>query len=443
MSQRDSTTETESTAVKNQEKAAPKRAPRPGLVELFPGSADGAPPVFPVRGTMIVGRGSQSDIRLVDDQVSRRHASVERRSDGLHVCDLGSRYGTFVNGTPVTADGMLAPPGAVVRFAETVLLVVDDVTLHAEAPHRLKASFLDAEHDVVAGPTLFRTWDHATRAASLRHPVLIQGESGSGKETIARLIHAGSSARAPFVAVNVAAIPEALFESELFGHVRGAFTGASASAAGAFRDAAGGVLFLDEVGDLRLDLQVKLLRAIDQKRVRPVGSSVEHPADTRVVAATHRDLHADAVAGRFRLDLYHRLAGIVVHVPPLRERRDEILLQARARLRLEAPNLVLTAGSAERLALGRWPGNARELSHALGRASLRALSANRKEIMGEDLPALDETSDGQQTLASVQEIMRQTGGNATLAAKALGVSRSTLYNLFRRLGIDPHELRAG
>jgi DNA-binding NtrC family response regulator len=443
MSQRDSTSETESTAVRDPDKAAPKKAPRPGLVELFPGCPDGAPPVFPVRGAMIAGRGSQADLRLADDQVSRRHASVERRADGLQICDLGSRYGTFVNGAPVTTDAVLAPPGSVVRLAETVLLVVDDVTLHADAPHRLKASFLDADHDVVAGPTLFRTWDHATRAASLRHPVLIQGESGSGKETIARLIHAGSSARSPFVAVNVAAIPEALFESELFGHERGAFTGASASTTGAFRDAAGGVLFLDEVGELRLDLQVKLLRAIDQKRVRPVGSRVEHPADTRVVAASHRDLHAEAVAGRFRLDLYHRLAGIVVHVPPLRERRDEILLQARARLRDETPNLVLTARAAERLALGRWPGNARELSHALGLASLRALSANRNKIMAEDLPPLDEATDGQPTLASMQEVMRQAGGNATLAAKSLGVSRSTLYNLFRRLGIDPRELRAG
>ncbi len=443
MSQSESTSETESTAVREPEPGAPKKVPRPGLVELFPGSPDGAPPTFPVSGTMIIGRGGQGDIRLADDQVSRRHASVERRATGLFVRDLESRHGTFVNGAPVPSDGVLAPPGAVLRAGETLFLVVDDAALYAHAPRRLKASFLDARHDVVAGPSLIRTWDHATRAAALRHPVLIEGESGSGKETIARLIHAGANRQSPFVAVNVAAIPEALFESELFGHERGAFTGATAATTGAFRDASGGVLFLDEVGELRLDLQVKLLRAIDQKRVRPVGSRVEHPTDTRVVAATNRDLEAEAAAGTFRLDLYHRLAGIVIRVPPLRDRRDEILLQARALLLSDGPNLSLTAGAAERLALGRWSGNARELSHALGQASLAALSANRREILCDDLPPLADTGVGQPTVARLQAVMREANGNATLAAKTLGVSRATLYNLFRRLGLDPRELRAG
>jgi DNA-binding NtrC family response regulator len=274
--------------------------------------------------------------------------------------------------------------------------------------------------------------------------VLITGESGAGKEVIARIIHGGQKRRAPFVAVNLAAVPEALFESELFGHQRGSFTGATSERTGAFRDAADGVLFLDEVGELRLDLQVKLLRAIDQKRVRPVGGREEYPAPARVVTATNVDLRDAAAKGFFRLDLYHRLAGILIHVPPLRDRRDEIPPLACALLARQAPQVTLSADAAERLALGHWAGNVRELAHALGQASLKALSFGRAEIACSDLPDSTQVDPHTSpTAESVQQVMRSTGGNATRAAQALGISRATLYNLLRRWGLNPRELRAG
>jgi transcriptional regulator of acetoin/glycerol metabolism len=434
--------ETTSQQVKEGEVEVARRARQPGLLQIFPLSEE-PPRTFAVSTPTVIGRSSQGAIRLGDQRVSRRHAEVQRKAAGLFIRDLGSRHGSFVNGAVVSREGTVAPFGAVVRVGETLFLAVEDVSLYGRTPHRLAPGFLDTRREVIAGPTLLRTWEQASRAAALRHPVLIVGESGSGKEVIARLIHAGAREKGPFLALNVAAVPDSLFEAELFGHVRGAFTGAVGARKGAFREASGGVLFLDEVGELRPDLQVKLLRAIDQSRVRPVGGSEDIAADTRVVAATNQDLRQAVAEGRFRLDLYHRLAGIVVRVPSLRERRDEILIQARAILDDESPGLCLSAEAAERLVLHAWAGNSRELCHALGQASLQALSAGRGEITSSDLSGLTISEErGELTAERVQAVMRTARGNASLAAQSLGVSRATLYNHFRRLGLSPRELRA-
>lgn len=278
--------------------------------------------------------------------------------------------------------------------------------------------------------------------------VLITGESGTGKELVARALHAmGGRKAGPFVAINCAAMPEALLESELFGHVRGAFTDARSDRDGLFVQASGGTLFLDEVGDMPLGMQAKLLRALQERTVRPVGGHREVRFDARVVAATNRDLETAVADQHFREDLYFRINVIEVHVPPLRARGNDVLLLAQsfieplaARSRKDVTGV--SAAAAERLLAYSWPGNVRELRNAMERAVAVTRFA---EIVVDDLPerirdyqvshvllaAEDPTE-----LVSMEEVerryiarvMQAVGGNRTLAAKILGFDRKTLYN---------------
>ncbi|HVW26530.1 MAG TPA: sigma 54-interacting transcriptional regulator [Polyangiaceae bacterium] len=442
MSGQHPSSETEPTQARHEHPRDSRRR-RPGLVRIFPLEAGAAPLTFEIRTEAVIGRGGQSDLSLPDGQISRRHATVEAAAGGLGIRDMGSRHGTFVDGRPAGSQRIPAKFGSVVRAGDTLLLVVEDVAPYANEPRRLKASLVGMHDDLVAGPKLLRTWAEATRAASLSHPVLIIGESGAGKEVVARLVHGGGKER-PFVALNVAAVPEALFEAELFGYAKGAFTGATAARTGAFLDASGGVLFLDEIGELQLDLQVKLLRAIDQRRIRSVGARTELDVDTRVVAATNRDLAERSAEGLFRLDLYHRLAGIVIRVPPLRERRDEIMMVVLSMLAQEHHRSTLSADAAEALVLADWPGNVRELRHVVTRACLATLHDGRTRIEKGDLPELANVEENDcLTAEAVRATMRRVDGNATRAAKVLGVSRATLYNAFRRFDLNPRELRGG
>jgi two-component system NtrC family response regulator len=346
----------------------------------------------------------------------------------------------FVEGKRVSGDGAVAEIGNMVRVGDTLLLVVQDVEQHSAAPRRLETS-TESGSIAIAGPDLARVWDEAARVASLPDPILVLGESGSGKECIARIIH--RARRGPFVGLNVAAIPPSLFEAELFGYERGAFTGATASSIGAFRAAAGGVLFLDEIGDLSLDLQAKLLRAIDTKQIRPLGSSRDFAVETRIVSATSRDLRAAVRDGTFRIDLYYRLAGVIVEVPPLHQRRDDVILLALSFLSERNAGLVLSADAAEILALARWEGNVRNLRYALTYAIGRATSAHRLEIRSADLPDLSPLHEGHPELNEerIRLAMKAAGGVASHAATALGISRTTLYNTMRRLQIDMPALR--
>ena len=273
------------------------------------------------------------------------------------------------------------------------------------------------------------------RAARSTLPVLVTGESGTGKELVARALHDGSG-RNPFVAINCAALPENLLESELFGHVKGAFTGADRDRAGLFESAHGGTLFLDEIGELPPLLQPKLLRVLEDGVVRRVGATAERTVDVRLVAATNRDLEQRVQEGTFRGDLFWRLNVLTVHVPPLRERSADIPLLAEhfAAGRRIAPNamVLLTAYT--------WPGNVRELRNAIERAG--ALSATG-EIHADDLPArvqdaarataiISDASRRQIPLRNLEreyilEVLRSTGGNKTRAAEILGLDRKTLY----------------
>jgi len=417
---------------------------RPGLVTLHPRSSSAAPPIWRVEREVSIGRSRDADLRPDDERISRSHARIEPRPGGFFVRDHGSRHGSFVDRQPVSAVGTLAKYGAVVRFADTLMLVVEDVEDYRSDTRRLDGARLGLSKDMIAGPKLAQVWDQATRIAQLDDPVFILGESGSGKECIARIVSAMRPRPGPFVGINVAAIPEPLFEAELFGHERGAFTGANAARNGAFRDATGGVLFLDEVGDLRLDLQAKLLRAIDLGSVRPLGSNRDVPFDVRVVAATSHDLRDAVQAGRFRLDLYYRLTGIVIRVPPLRERRDDILLLAWSMLKEQAPSLALTADAAEALVVAPWEGNVRNLRYAITHAVGEAMVLRSSRIELRHLPDLGPMHEDASRLTDerVRSAMKKSGGIASHAAELLGISRTTLYKTLRRFDIDPSELRA-
>ncbi|MCW8140284.1 MAG: sigma-54-dependent Fis family transcriptional regulator [Planctomycetota bacterium] len=292
------------------------------------------------------------------------------------------------------------------------------------------------------------------QVAAVDSSVLIQGETGTGKELVARALHRRSArAKGPFVAVNCAAVPETLLESELFGHVKGAFSGALSDSPGLLRRAHGGTLLLDEVGDMPLALQAKLLRALEERRVRPVGGGEERDFDARIVVATHMDLEAAVEEGRFRQDLFFRLNVIAVDLPPLRARGGDVLGLAQMFIEQQAARTGkhvagLTGPAAERLLAYSWPGNVRELRNCIERAV--ALTAHERLIV-EDLPAgirdyrttspalVPEASDSSQ-LPTLEEVERRyvlrvldtVGGNKKLASRVLGLDRRTLYRKLER-----------
>jgi two-component system nitrogen regulation response regulator GlnG len=318
-------------------------------------------------------------------------------------------------------------------------------------------------------PALLEIFKTVGRVAARDVPVLITGESGSGKEVVARAIHAASprSAR-PFVAVNTAAIPRELLESELFGHERGAFTGAVASRIGRFREASGGTLFLDEIGDMSMDLQAKLLRVLQDGEVTPVGGSAPERIDVRILAATHRDLDAAVAEGRFREDLLYRLRVVPLHVPPLRERREDIRVLAEHFVARYAEEFTgspryLADETVARLERQRWPGNVRELENAIKRA---LVLSSGEVLTPQDFDFLDETAPaagggfeaqlraeiGKALEAGgdavyrallerverplVEAALERTDFNQIRAARLLGINRNTLRKKISDLGIS-------
>ncbi len=284
--------------------------------------------------------------------------------------------------------------------------------------------------------------DTAKRAANSEATVLIAGESGTGKEVLARLIHQHSPrAQGPMVAVNCAAIPENLLESELFGHVKGAFTGAVSNRKGRFQSAAGGTLFLDEIGELRLDLQAKLLRAIQERVVAPVGADQPEAVDVRLIAASNRDLYAAIGQGTFREDLYYRLGVILLHLPPLRERREDISgLVAHFLLKIGAPSGVrFSAGALARLKAHPWPGNIRELQNIVERAVIlrKGLLIEAEELqlavasqsaMANGLPDIPDEGLSLEAVEQglIKKAMLKANGNRSEAARLLKIPRHVL-----------------
>jgi two-component system response regulator HydG len=280
----------------------------------------------------------------------------------------------------------------------------------------------------------------AARFAGTEAPVVVDGETGTGKEVVARILHDNSSrASRPFVAVNVAALPADLLESELFGHAKGAFTGATRARSGLFAEADGGTLFLDEIGEMPLPLQAKLLRALQEGEIRPVGDTRSFRVDVRVICATHRDLGALVRSGALREDLYYRLKVLSLTVPPLRERAKDILPLARAFLAQETTRARdFDRGARELLLSHTWPGNVRELSNVARHGAALAVDA---WVRREDLPAelegpRSEAGFAPRTLATVERehVLRTLdacGGSQAQAAAMLGIGRNTLWRKLR------------
>jgi len=306
--------------------------------------------------------------------------------------------------------------------------------------------------DVVIGNSqaMQRLFDLAIKVAETDSSVLIVGESGSGKEVVARLIHFHSSrANAPFVTVNCSAIPENLLESELFGHKKGAFTGALYTKRGSFELAAGGTFFLDEIGDMRLDMQAKILRVLEEKKVKRVGSEEEVQLDVRVIAASNKDLREEIAAGRFREDLFYRLDVVQIAVPPLREHKEDVAVFARHFLKLFAAEMKKPVADFSQEALSLmmrydWPGNVRELKNAVERAVIFGrpgepirtshFPPQLRAEMGEPQPFAAQGFKSLQVLEFdyIKEVLDACGGNKAKASAILGISPSTIWRKLQR-----------
>ncbi|MCE1229210.1 MAG: sigma-54 dependent transcriptional regulator, partial [Firmicutes bacterium] len=346
---------------------------------------------------------------------------------------------------------------------DRLLLVVGNALKqrHLEQENkRLHEEVAEGRFFLAESPAMKRLLGDVKLVAPTEGRVLLMGENGSGKEEIARLIHEQSSrAKGPFVEVNCAAIPEELIESELFGHVKGAFTGAVKDQKGKFREAHGGTLFLDEVGDMSLKTQAKVLRSLQEGRIEPVGGGGSVSVDVRVIAATNKDLADEIKAGRFREDLYFRLAVVPLRVPPLRERLEELIPMAEAFLARYAraygrPAKRLAPEAKETLLNHDWPGNVRELKNLMERALILGRGA---ELTPKDLgplaarhlaepdpfafPEFPSLKEGREWFESVyiQREMKLQNGNMTRVAERLGLDRSNLYKRLKVLGLEVRE----
>lgn len=379
---------------------------------------------------MRVGSGPDSDWIIADRFVSAAHLILRPDSDGLIVEDRGSRNGTYINGIRVR-HGELRP-GSSLRLGHSELRLA--MPSHGEL--------------LGESPAIHRLREQVQRFAPSSLPVLVLGESGTGKELVAQALHQQSGRRGPLITVNCGALPKELIESELFGHERGAFTGADRRHLGCFAEASGGTLFLDELGELPIELQPRLLRVLENRTIRPVGASREVEVDVRIVAATHRDLAQSVKQGQFRHDLFYRLAGLSLDIPPLRQRPDDIVLLARHFVRQAAaewPALSMSDEELAQLCHDDWPGNVRELKMAIVRAAhlygptLRAhdVLAHRARLDG---PSDDVVTIKGRRLVDIERdilttALRHAGGNQRLAAEQLALPRSSLSDRLRKLGI--------
>jgi DNA-binding NtrC family response regulator len=378
---------------------------------------------------LVVGTSASADLVVRDPTVSSRHCALSVLGAGVVIEDLGSRNGTFVGSARVREAWGRA--GTTVTIGHSTLIM-----LPAE-PHPDATPPGEPLPGIIGASTVMRRLaDQVRRLALHALPVLVSGESGTGKELVARAIHQeGPRRSSPFVAINVTALPRELVESELFGHERGAFTGAHARRLGAFAEASGGTLFLDEVGDLPLDAQPKLLRALDGYEVRRVGASGGgERADVRVIAATHAPLEQRVAAGLFRRDLFHRLECFVVQVPPLRERRGDVAAIARELMSQVARQVgarSLTPAAVARLAAHDWPGNVRELRNVLYRAA--DATSRGAAIDADDIDHATRRDNHSPASAispqAARMLLQEHGGNLSAAARSAGLPRTSFRKL--------------
>jgi two-component system response regulator AtoC len=436
-----------------------------GLDELFlrvvfPQPADaykGLTIPLPREGKLLIGRGRECHVPIAHRTVSERHAELEIEAGAAFVRDVGSKNGTFVNGRRLAGDERIQlPPGCTLRLGTTFLFVVAGAL--PEAARAPGASDLAARH-----PTRFmaengpmrEVLERIQRLAPKKVDILLTGETGTGKTFVAKTIHSLSSrTKGEFVMINCAAIPDGLIESELFGHRRGAFVDAKENKPGIFEVASGGTLFLDEIADCSEALQGKLLHAIQERAVRRIGEAMLRPVDVRLVFATNRSLEDLVKAKRFREDLWFRLRTVVLHVPPLRERRTEIRPLAERFLEIAARKFDMVASprltpAAYAVLLSHpWPGNVRQLENAIEglvaladgpsidvddvKQALDAGSVSGPSAQDAHIASLPVAGD---ECASLRAALERNHYNQVATAEELNVSRNTIRNRMIRFGI--------
>jgi DNA-binding NtrC family response regulator len=395
-----------------------------------------------------VGSHPSNDLVIDEPTVSRFHCEIQVDARGTRVRDLDSKNGTLLDGTKVI-EGFLRG-GSLLRLGRSTLRF--ELALERNRlPLSEKSAFGSLVGDSPAMRVVFALLE---RAAKSDATVLIQGETGTGKEGTAEAIHDESQRqKGPFVVLDCSAIPENLLESELFGHEKGSFTGAANRRIGAFEEASGGTIFLDEIGELPLDLQPKLLRVLESREVRRVGGNAVVPVDVRVIAATNRDLRAEVNAGRFRSDVYYRLAVVKIQLPPLRSRPEDIPLLAETMLRslgadAATQKSLTTPEFIAALQRAAWPGNVRELRNYLERCMVfqQPLPLSEATPPAETAAKIDPTlSYAEARRQSLEDFERRYvealvafhKGKVSQAARAAGMARVYLYRLMQRHGIKP------
>jgi DNA-binding NtrC family response regulator len=404
-------------------------------------------------GGLSVGKAAGNDLVLSDPFVSAHHLRLEPRGGRWLVADLGSTNGTFLSGARVERAEL--PPGATLLLGDTELVLEPTEAATAARP----AAF---EGMISGDPGMRRVFELLEKVAASDTAVTILGETGTGKELVARALHARSGrAPGPFIPVNCSAIAETLIESELFGHEKGAFSGAERLRKGAFEEASGGTIFLDEIGELPVDLQAKLLRTLELGEVKRVGASRPLTVDVRIVAATHRDLRAQVRAGKFREDLFYRLCVVPVTVPPLRQRRGDVRALAEAFLAAAAPRGLPLRWAEEALARLEgydWPGNVRQLRNVVQRALLfrgEGLVVPGSAVAFEDTRASSGDTGDDDTLflrgLSMEEIereairlsLRRHRGKRAAVVKELQIAKSTVLKRIGQWGMQQEGRTAG
>ena len=402
---------------------------------------------LPERGSLTLGRGADADICIEHTSVSRRHATLVL-DDTIRVLDLGSSNGTWVEGARLPAKGSAQlRPGGLIEIGSVLVMVQPAQSTTS------KASTPDPRGPVVVDPNMQRVHELVDLVAKSKLSVILLGETGVGKEVLATRTHQQSPrADKTFVKVNCAALVESLLEAELFGYERGAFTGADRAKAGLLEEASDGTLFLDEVGELPLTTQAKLLRVLESGEVMRVGAVKPQAVRVRFVCATNRDLKELVASGKFRQDLFFRLDGMSIRIPPLRERITEIAPLARAFVAQactdgERPRLSLSDEAVARLLTHAWPGNVRELKNVIERSVvlcqgdvIRPEELRFDALGGEVEAAMPAARQSAEAIAESQrtrivDALTACKGNQTQAAKLLGISRRTLLHRLDALGV--------
>jgi DNA-binding NtrC family response regulator len=396
-----------------------------------------------------IGKAPDNDLVLADDTVSRQHCELTRTDAGIKVRDLGSTNGTKVQGARISE--AIVQPGTVLKVGE-VELSLRPAVRNVEVLPSDKTWFGAAIGQSLAMRTIFGVLE---RIAKTEATVLLEGETGTGKDVLARALWTESArAQGPFVVVDCGAVSYSLLESELFGHERGAFTGAIAARQGAFELADGGTVFLDEIGELPLDVQPKLLRVLETREFRRVGGNKTLKTDVRVVAATKRNLMREVQGGKFREDLYFRLAVVPITVPSLRARREDIPMLVEHILRASGGGLTVPDDTMQGLIAHDWPGNVRELRNVLDRAIYMARATGQTELSIVSLPmtgtgsgdvfhfepgrSYRETRGKYETEFEkryVKWLLARHGGNVSAAAREAKMDRKHLHDMAKKHGL--------